>query len=127
MSGSDLDALPEFGYNIRGGCIFLGLRKLAKRNITVSDLCSDSLNSMNQRNISLRQVALEDGFSQFYFDPHGIAKHTAAKLMAMMDTYEEEFISYVAPYTSLVQSSMMGKSRLMKEISRIIPCVYICL
>jgi hypothetical protein len=44
-----------------------------------------------------------------------------------MDTYEEEFTSYVAPYTSLVQSSMMGKSRLMKEISRIIPCVYICL
>jgi hypothetical protein len=44
-----------------------------------------------------------------------------------MDTYEAEFESYVAPYTSLVQSSMMGKSRLMKEISRIIPCVYICL
>ena len=75
----------------------------------------------------MRQAALEDGFSQFYIDPHGIAKHTAAKLTAMMDTYEEEFTSYVAPYTSLVQSSMMGKSRLMKEISRIIPSVYICL
>ena len=75
----------------------------------------------------LRQAALEDGFSRFYIDPHGIAKHTAAKLTTMMDTYETEFLAYVAPYTSLVQSSMMGKSRLMKEISRIIPCVYICL
>ena len=44
-----------------------------------------------------------------------------------MDTYRSDFKSYVAPYTSLIQSSMMGKSRLLKEMSCFIPCVYICL
>jgi hypothetical protein len=47
--------------------------------------------------------------------------------MEMMDTYESSPKKYVAPYTSLITSSMMGKSRLMKEMSRHIPCVYICL
>lgn len=44
----------------------------------------------------------------------------------MMDEYHEDPKAYVAPYTSLVTSSMMGKSRLMKEVSKYIPCVYIC-
>ena len=48
-------------------------------------------------------------------------------LKKMMDTYYEDPKAYVAPYTSLVTSSMMGKSRLMKEMSKYIPCVYICL
>lgn len=33
---------------------------------------------------------------------------------------------YVAPYTSLVNASMMGKSRLMKKMAWHIPLVYIC-
>lgn len=73
------------------------------------------------------QASLADSFGQFYIDPHRIAKHTADTLTAMMDTYRSEFTSYIAPYTYLIQSSMMGKSRLMKEMSRFIPCVYICL
>ena len=44
-----------------------------------------------------------------------------------MDTYHKDPKAYVAPYTSLVTSSMMGKSRLTKEMSKYIPCVYICL
>ena len=56
-----------------------------------------------------------------------MASYYAKKLAKMMDTYEEEFAPYTAPYTSLGTSSMMGKSRLMKEMSHHIPCVYICL
>ena len=43
-----------------------------------------------------------------------------------MDTYIIHGTDYVAPYTSLITSSMMGKTRLMKEMSRYIPLVYIC-
>jgi hypothetical protein len=43
-----------------------------------------------------------------------------------MDTYIADGADYVAPYTSLVTSSMMGKTRLIKEMSRHIPSVYIC-
>ena len=56
-----------------------------------------------------------------------MALFCAQTLTTMMDTYESEYTSYIAPYTSLITSSMMGKSRLMKEMSRFIPCVYLCL
>jgi hypothetical protein len=56
-----------------------------------------------------------------------MASFSAQTLMGMMDTYETQYKSYVAPYTSLVTSSMMGKSRLMKEMSLHVPCVYMCL
>ena len=56
-----------------------------------------------------------------------MALFCAQTLTTMMDTYECEYLSYIAPYTSLITSSMMGKSRLMKEMSRFIPCVYMCL
>ena len=52
---------------------------------------------------------------------------TADKLREMVDRFQEDFCGYVGPYTSLVASSMMGKSRLMKEMSKHVPCVYICL
>ena len=45
----------------------------------------------------------------------------------MMTDYSENCKKYIAPYTSLVTSSMMGKTRLMKEMSKHIPNVYFCL
>jgi hypothetical protein len=44
-----------------------------------------------------------------------------------MRLYVTNKSGYIAPYTSLVTSSMMGKSRLMKEVATHIPTVYICL
>jgi hypothetical protein len=70
---------------------------------------------------------LKSSFNQFYIDPHNYALSTAEMLKKMMDNYLEDHQAYVAPYTSLVTSSMMGKSRLMKEMSNHIPCLYICL
>src|SRR5262245_22519147 len=44
-----------------------------------------------------------------------------------MDCYCSAPTAYLAPYTSLVTSSMMGKSRLLKQIANHAPLVYICL
>jgi len=81
--------------------------------------------SPEERNTRL--AVLQDSFRGHYIDPHHMALFSAQTLMEMMDTYEAQYKSYVAPYTSLVTSSMMGKSRLMKEMSYHIPCVYMCL
>ena len=48
-------------------------------------------------------------------------------LINYMDCYCSEKDTYVAPYTSLITSSMMGKSRLLKQISNHTPLIYICL
>jgi len=44
-----------------------------------------------------------------------------------MKRYGNNKGAYVAPYTSLVTSSLMGKTRLMKEIAKYGPTVYLCL
>ena len=44
-----------------------------------------------------------------------------------MESYATQKSNYIAPYTSLITSSMMGKSRLMKQVAAHIPTVYICL
>ena len=43
-----------------------------------------------------------------------------------MSEYCVEAVKYIAPYTSLVTSSMMGKTRLMKELAKYLPVVYLC-
>jgi hypothetical protein len=69
---------------------------------------------------------LKAGFADTYIDPRNYAYYTADELRTNMDTYITNGASYVAPYTSLVTSSMMGKTRLIKEMSRHIPLVYVC-
>jgi hypothetical protein len=70
---------------------------------------------------------LQAGFQTFYIDPYHVPHNMATKVVEMMDIYETKHSRYIAPYTSLVTSSMMGKSRLMKEMSHNMPTVYICL
>ena len=48
-------------------------------------------------------------------------------LVNYMECYCSEKDTYVAPYTSLITSSMMGKSRLLKQIANHTPLIYICL
>ena len=52
---------------------------------------------------------------------------TVSELRENMKLYASAKGRWVAPYTSLVTSSMMGKSRHMKEVANQLPCVYICL
>jgi hypothetical protein len=74
------------------------------------------------------QKALQDGFSKYYIDPHRFVKKAANRIMQDMTKYcQASEDTYIAPYTSLVTSSMMGKTRLMKELTKHLPVVYLCL
>jgi hypothetical protein len=68
---------------------------------------------------------LSEGFDKAYIDPHGYVEKIATRLKEYMNLYTRS-PNYVAPYTSLVTSSMMGKSRLMKELASRVPIVYMC-
>jgi hypothetical protein len=70
---------------------------------------------------------LKRAFSSVYIDPHGFAEDVFDTLVNYMDCYCSSPDTYVAPYTSLITSSMMGKSRLLKQIAIHTPLVYICL
>jgi hypothetical protein len=70
---------------------------------------------------------LRRGFQEEYIDPHNLVSETIAEIKDNITKYCENPALYVAPYTSLVTSSMMGKSRLMKEIAHSVPSVYMCL
>jgi len=63
-----------------------------------------------------------------YIDPHKYVKEIASTLAQNMSKYQQASSdTYIAPYTSLVTSSMMGKTRLMKELTKYLPILYICL
>src|ERR1700737_4043077 len=70
---------------------------------------------------------LRYGFQEEYIDPYDLVADTVKEIKENITEYCENPAEYVAPYTSLITSSMMGKSRLTKEIARSIPSVYICL
>ena len=72
------------------------------------------------------QEVFRDGFTRNYIDPHEDAMRIAHGLTQNMTQYCNAAITYVAPYTSLVNSSMMGKTRLMKELAKYLPIVYMC-
>jgi hypothetical protein len=74
-------------------------------------------------NVSIER--LSEGFEKPYIDPHRFVQKIARRLSNYMNDYKFD-PEYVAPYTSLLTSSMMGKSRLMKELASRIPIVYIC-
>ena len=67
------------------------------------------------------------GFQEEYIDPYNLVGETVKDIKDNVTEYCNNLKQYVAPYTSLVTSSMMGKSRLMKEIAHSIPSVYMCL
>jgi hypothetical protein len=48
------------------------------------------------------------------------------EILDNMEKYLSDPTLYVAPYTCLVTGSMMGKSRLIKEMTRQLPTIFIC-
>ena len=67
------------------------------------------------------------GLQEEYIDPYDLISETVKDIKDNVTEYCNNKDEYVAPYTSLITSSMMGKSRLLKEIARSIPSVYMCL
>jgi hypothetical protein len=60
-------------------------------------------------------------------DPEDTVGATVSESRHNMEKYTKTSANWIAPYTSFVTSSMMGKSRHMKEVANQLPCVYICL
>ena len=70
---------------------------------------------------------LERAFSREYMDAEDTVGLTVRILREYTNTYIRNGKEYVAPYTSIVTSSMMGKSRHMKQVANHLPSIYICL
>ena len=66
-------------------------------------------------------------FSDYYIHPYGCVDDLAETLRDNITDFCARPGHYIAPYTCIVNSSMMGKSRLVKEVATLIPTVYMCL
>src|SRR6266496_3258773 len=90
---------------------------------------SSSAPSEETGNLPYQLDELAAGFSDIknpYIDSHGRVEHIIDLLNDYMSTYLADPTDYIAPYTSLVASLMMGKTRLMKQMAHHMPCIYIC-
>ena len=101
-----------------------------------SESWTDALQQLRliQNDLALRRIklyepyqdAVIEAFNIQYDDPDGLVDVYTRQLVQNMDTWMEKSTVYNAPYSSVINSSMMGKSRLLKEIAANIPTVYIC-
>ena len=87
---------------------------------------------MNQEVIVVREhddelEGWKAAFSDYYIDPYDCVDDLADALRKNITDFCARPGHYIAPYTCIVTSSMMGKSRLMKEVATLIPTVYMCL
>ena len=69
---------------------------------------------------------VRQGFETTYIDPLDFVTFNVTEILNNMEKYLNEPTLYVAPYTCLVTGSMMGKSRLIKEMTRQLPTIFIC-
>ena len=69
----------------------------------------------------------QKAFDLEYIDVSRSVDRYCSILHKNMERYLENTDGYMAPYTAIVTSSMMGKSRLMKQIALRIPAVYVSL
>jgi hypothetical protein len=72
------------------------------------------------------QKNVASAFGSTYHDHFNARDAYVNKLLGHVTTWQNESDDYNAPYTSLINASMMGKSRLVKQISDVIPTIYIC-
>jgi hypothetical protein len=72
-------------------------------------------------------TGLVSEFSETYGDRHGLVAHYSDQLRAYMDSWSNSRSMWNAPYTSLINSSMTGKSRFQKQLALHDPVIYFCL
>lgn len=72
-------------------------------------------------------TSLVSAFSETYGDRHGIVEHYSKQLRVYMHSWTTSRSMWNAPYTSLVNSSMTGKSRFQKQLALHDPVIYFCL
>ena len=70
---------------------------------------------------------LKFAFDIPYIDPYNFVKTIGDDLKDHMKIFMgERADEYIAPYISLITSSMIGKSRLMKQLANYMPVIYLC-
>lgn len=70
-------------------------------------------------------LALEKAFDLQFQDPHGMKEDFRIYLNRKHKTWKSN--NHYIPYSTIFQSSGYGKSRLIKEMAKDIPTIYICL
>jgi len=75
----------------------------------------------------LFQASAATGFSTSYLDPHNAVPYYCKEIHGNMRAWQNNNKEFKGPFSSLLSSSMTGKSRLLKEIAMNIPTVYIFL
>jgi hypothetical protein len=75
----------------------------------------------------LFQASAATGFSSSYLDPHNAVSYYCKKIEGDLRAWQNNNKEFKGPFSSLLSSSMTGKSRLLKEIAMNIPTVYLCL
>ena len=76
--------------------------------------------------VQIYRNEFKEAFDAQYLDPHNAVDSYIDEIRNAMDDYLATPKKFIAPYTSILASSMLGKSRLIKQISFKIPTVYIC-
>jgi hypothetical protein len=71
--------------------------------------------------------SLVTGFNEEYVDRHGLVNEYSTKLRRQMLDWIARPTSWNAPYTSMVNSSMTGKSRCHKQMANYDPVIFFCL
>lgn len=82
---------------------------------------SSIISSSHKREVELLQGAFQEtylkAFDSEYMDPHGLAIHYIQQLSCMLKKFKRNPDKYHGPYSSIVTSSIMGKSRRIKQIA----------
>lgn len=71
--------------------------------------------------------SLVTGFNEEYIDRHGLINEYSTRLRRQMLDWIAMPTSWNAPYTSMVNSSMTGKSRCHKQMANYDPVIFFCL
>ena len=66
--------------------------------------------------VSMKAIHDYESFGCDYIDPHGSVQSFATFVMECSNSFYDHSMDFESPYVSIVQSSMYGKSRLIREI-----------
>ena len=103
-----------------------GFKRSEFNNLTASVkvLMQDKIGTVNL----MPGLQIKELFNSKYQDPKGAVKEFASFLINCCDTFYKDFNEFSSPYISVVQSSLYGKTRLVREVARTyFRTVYVCL
>jgi len=75
---------------------------------------------------SMFETSLKEAFTCNYIDPSGLLTWFLGCIMYLCSAYKKGAGQWFSPYTCLVQSSGTGKSKLVYELAKVIPVLYVC-